>query len=459
MTLPGPLVGAITALDGRVALVVGAGTSVEPPTNLPASRECSLAAYEVLVRQGTLVAGECPHPDDLAEVADAVVRRTGSQNVLVQALPLNQLRTASPNRGHLLAALLLREEAVSTVVTLNFDIAMANALGRVGTGAAVSVVAGPGDHGQLGLRTVIFLHGNAYADAGRWTLTTAALQSGWQDAWIEAIAARVLSGPVTVFAGVGARVYALVESAGQLRRRIPAGRHLYNVDLAPIGDSDFFRSLGLPPEAYIPLGWCAFMDELAAVVLEIQTAELERTCEARGRVLGISHAGSSALCQQLKTIGALETAQIRARWLLTRSEYAPGHGRDPAFVADVLLAIGIIERSTGAEAAIRESGVVDFLRPGPVASVLVASGSGLQGAVAVEADLLVRGGHWKRHVPRPSYAVIAGVEGPDPEAVAAPPDLTRGERLNDIIDAGYQLKIITIHRLRQNPELAREIVG
>ena len=458
MALPAPLIEAIRALNGRAALIIGAGTSVEDPTGVPVSRECSLTAHKFLVRSGVIVAGDCDHPEDLALLADAVVSKTkGDQTILVQNLPIDKLRSAAPNRGHRIAAAMLREEAISAVLTLNFDIAMSAAVGQVGGSQDVAIIASEQDHGRLGSRTVVFLHGNAYADPSKWVLTTAALQTA-RASWIDVIATRVLSGPVTIFAGIGTRICSLVQSARDLRARVPVGRAIYNVDVAAPTSSEFFQSLELPAEAYLRRGWCDFMDDVSALLTDLQASELQEVCHQRNTAAGTQHGDVSHLCMQFKDLGLLEYGYVRARWLLSRSDYEPRRGSEPVFMADLVLAIEAIERASGRHAHIHEDGLIDFIHEGHVVgSTIVASGRGLTGAIAIEADLSVRR-YWRRHMPRPLYAVLAGIEG-DLTTVAPPRDLARPEREDDLIDAIEKPRLVTLQMVRQDNDLARRIVA
>src|SRR5438094_5404548 len=201
LALPPELRAAIAQVGGgRVVLVIGAGCSFEPPTSLPLSREMAIEVHRRLRLDGVLTV-DCANPGDLSNVADAVFAATGQQRPLVDRLHLNDFRSAVPNDGYLLAAALLSEQAVSCVMTLNFDLAMSTALSMIGA-KDVSVIAGPQDHQRLGLTNVIYLHRNVDADAEQWILRTAALASEWQGQWIQAIATKVLNGPVTVFAGL-----------------------------------------------------------------------------------------------------------------------------------------------------------------------------------------------------------------------------------------------------------------
>src|ERR1039458_546506 len=145
--------------------------------------------------------GDCPDPSDLSVLADAVVQTTGDQGALVTRMHPNRFRTAQPNKGHTLAAVLLRERAINCVVTLNFDLALSAALALIG-GNDVEIIQGPEQHNQLGTINLVYLHRNANSDADAWILTTNALDEAWRGHWEEVIGTRFISGPMTVFVGL-----------------------------------------------------------------------------------------------------------------------------------------------------------------------------------------------------------------------------------------------------------------
>ncbi len=67
MPLPAVLLGAIAHEEGgRVVLVIGAGCSIEAPTDLPLARTCAEEAHRRLVADGVIGADDCPHPEDLS---------------------------------------------------------------------------------------------------------------------------------------------------------------------------------------------------------------------------------------------------------------------------------------------------------------------------------------------------------------------------------------------------------
>lgn len=85
-TLPPDLLRAIAERSGRIALVVGAGCSVETPTNLHLSTFYAQQVHHELVLDGLLTVGECTDPSDLSAVASALQTKRASQSDLVKRL-------------------------------------------------------------------------------------------------------------------------------------------------------------------------------------------------------------------------------------------------------------------------------------------------------------------------------------------------------------------------------------
>lgn len=179
--VPADLLHAVAERRGHVVLVVGAGCSIEHPTGLKLASEYAVEAHRDLVLDGVLDQGACADPQDLSLVASAVWDRHGSQAAVVERLPRARFRTARPNDGYLLAAALLREGAMSCVLTLNFDLAMSSALTEL-SASEVEVIVGPQHLSHLGSSSLIYLHRNVdESDAERWILRREALDEEWRD--------------------------------------------------------------------------------------------------------------------------------------------------------------------------------------------------------------------------------------------------------------------------------------
>jgi len=251
--LPPELLGAVASPGGgKIALVIGAGCSVEAPTGVPVSSVCSAEIHRRLVADGVLQEGDCADPTDLSLVADAVFAKTHSQRAVVERL-LEQydFKLATPNNGYLIAAALLCEGAISSVVTLNFDLALSNALSQLG-GRTVGVVESPAELQRQKTINVYYLHRNVNAaDPEQWVLRTDALREEWRGNWEQIIATSVLKSPIVVFAGLGSPIGVLIESVKLLRNALPHATTLYMADPGERASSKLFAEFGLETSAYI----------------------------------------------------------------------------------------------------------------------------------------------------------------------------------------------------------------
>ena len=457
MVLPADLLGAISnPVGAQVVLVLGAGCSVEPPTSLPLSNELAREAHRRLMADGLLEDGDCANPDDLTCVADAIYQRKGSQDDLVDRLPLERMRQADANEGHLIAAALLRERALGCVLTLNFDLALFTALTRVGAGEDVSIINGPEDHGRLGALNLIYLHRNVMRPENL-ILRTSALEEDWRERWEEVVAQRVLGGPITVFVGLGGGEAAvLLETTTRIRNAIPEGVGVYQVDPGPAAGNEFFQKLGLEEHSYLQLGWIGFMRELSHRHLQEHRAELETSCLNLIEAEVLAPEDVAGLCARLTELGLLSLGRLRARWLMSEEPYAPRHSYAVEHVADLLLAIGLVERLSGVEAIFGDDGVVEFREANLLrGSVVMASGRGIRSLSTLEAALLSSERHWSWRVPRPRRALVAGVVETGP---VTPPKHVIPSAEDSIITGYSDFELISVRELRIDETSAEKIL-
>lgn len=451
--IPAELLWAVAQRQGLVALVVGAGCSLEAPTGLKLARDYAEDVHRLLVADGVLVDGDCVDPTDLSLVATAVHDRTGSQAPLVERLPRNEYRTARANDGYLYAAALLREGVVSCVLTLNFDLAMSNALSDLSAND-VSVIAGPTDLAQLGTSAIIYLHRNVdEGDLERWILRQEALEEEWRDDWQAVVAQRVMAAPVTVFAGLGSPAAVLTETITRIRAAVADVLKTYVVD--PAAAAPFHAALNLPPEAHIRLGWGDFMRRLAARVGAEHLATLEEACRVLSVENGwpIEEGEDASLCRRFTDLGLVLVGKIKARWLLDKQAYAPDdHRRE--LVADLLLAIGVVEKELGGTSYFREDGVVEFRGAGSiVAVVLPASGAGTRRWASLESRLRAVASSMRPDA-RPTSAIVGGVQGGRPE-MSPPEDVVVGDSTDDILGGRPAIQMFLVDELHGDPSLIR----
>ncbi len=458
--LPASLLEAISARPrGRVAIVTGAGCSVEKPTELPTAKTVALEAHGRLVADGVLNAGECANPADLSCVADAVFAKTGEQTPLVQRMRPQAFRTAEPNEGYLLAAALLREQAIICLMTLNFDYAIAVALSQLGAKDTVAVIHGPEDHGQISAINVIFLHRSALSPFENWILRTAALDA-WHGRWEEVVAGRVLSSPVTVFAGLGTPSGVLLETTHKVRTAIPGGTAIYQVDPTDREQADFFAQLNIPAESYIQLPWGQFMRELSERLLLEHKMELQHRCEAMVATEGLEQENTEALCASLVNLGLLSSGKLRARWLLEATAYVPHLGLELSWIANLILAIALIQRKTGTRANLREDGIVDFYRGDKiVTAMIIGHGRGSKRWLSIEPTLHTLAHEHQYRRPHALRAVVAGVQGPRQPEVSPPANIVPTSDPLSILPKGIALRITDVDELRRSDAALNALVN
>lgn len=457
--LPPELLLAVSERVGRIALVIGAGCSLEQPTNLQLASYYAQDAHRQLVANGVLTDEDCAKPWDLSAVASAVKAKCGEQAPMVKCLPRNDFRFAQPNDGYLLAAALLRERVIADVLTLNFDLAMTHALGVL-SASEVSVVPGPQAADQLGASTVVYLHRSVEElDLERWILTVMALTDEWQDHWEEVVARRVVACPVVVFAGLGSPAAVLTESVTRVRQAVePDQHHVYVVD--PAESTQFETALDLPADAHLRLGWSTFMEKVADRLLIEFVSELA----IAGTELCTQHRWADEasylkdLCTRLHSGGLVALGKIRATWLLDTQQYTPDDARR-SLIADLLLGVGLVERAAGVSARFREDGVVELVRDGAAAtSLLPASGSGTLRWSALEPRVLQKIERLGS-TSRPEHVLVSGVMGHPTAQTAPPEDLITGDAGDDIVQGFRRPTMIAVDDVRANPGIAADLVA
>lgn len=446
---------------GRVVLVVGAGCSVEAPTQLPLASQLASDCYRKLVADGVLADGACAaSEEDLSAVADAVFAARDSQRPLVERFPPDRFRRATPNEGHSLAAALMREGAISNILSLNFDLAQDTALSNVAAKEEVATIDGPDDHHRLIARNLVYLHRSIARDADELILRTVQLEA-WQGCWEEVVAQRFIGGSVTVFVGLGSPAGVLLETTLKILGLVPGGARAFLVDPVEMEKSEFFSRLGLGPETYIQLGWIELMRVLAARLVQEHIAALERVAEEMMKENDWTVEDVASACSRLTALGLLGLGCLRASWLV-RSEPYMTHPVEPEvhrMLGDLIIGVSMLQRLTGREARFDETGIVEFEdEEGRTASVMVCSGGGHRRWAHVEAIV----GHRREQLTGsrrpPRRALVAGVAG-GREVVAAPSNITGEPAPRSLISGGDEFAIVTVDEVRSDPSLAARMMA
>lgn len=447
--LPADLLHAATARDGRVALVVGAGCSLEAPTSLKLSWEYSRAAHEQLVADGVLAEGECPAPDDLSILASTVYAKYESQDHVVRKLPHARFRLAKANIGYLLVAALLREGVISCVATLNYDLALTEGLRRLDA-HEVTEIAGPGGLENLGSSTIIYLHRNVNEqDAEKWILRKEALEDEWRDSWESVVAHRIAASPVVVFAGLGSPASVLTETLAKVRSAVPDVLKAFLADPAPT--SAFADALDLPPENHVQLGWVAFMQLLSDRVAEQMRSDLLATCtticeqngfpDNRDHLVGV--------CAAFAKSGVLTMGAVRALWVHGGGAYEPDVPGSRGLVADLLMAVELLAEAVGSDCSFASDGAAQMhTAAGSTLRILGLSGQGTRRWASIEPLIAQQVGQLSHS---PDLVLAGGFQGPLPDSLSPPEDIVNGDANDDITQGIPGPWVIPVDQLRANP--------
>lgn len=467
MSLPEQLLNAVADVNGgKIVIITGAGVSVEPPTAIPVASKCAEIAHARLVADGILSHGECTSPKDLSALADLVVAKRGSQLDLVRRLPIEAMRTAKPNDGHLIAIGLMIEGVIANIITLNYDLAFSNALSNLGVQSGISIIRGPEDHTELGTRNVIYLHRSVDADKNTWVLTKRALDKEWKNGWEELIVRFAAAAPFVVFAGLGSSCGVLTHTSKKIRDAAGDAVHAILIGPSAQASSPFATETRIPVANCIKIGWVDFMRSLANRFLEKLGGELIRT----SRVLALregwvdSHGDASEditlLVSQIKAMGMVSFAIIRARWHLSEERYIKTDERQVESVADILIAVALIERLTEVKSQLLECGRVQFSSGVRESEVVVVSGNGSLRWGSLEATLKSREKYLQVPKPRSSVKRVLAVEvtGIKPEHMATPESIIDRREESDLVRCGEGVRFVSVDEIRQNPLLAQELL-
>lgn len=457
--LPPDLLAAVARGDDQIVIVTGAGCSVDAPTGLELAGDLSERIHRTLVDNRSLPEGAVANPRDLSALAQAVFDHTQSQRIVVDEFTPAAFRSAEPNDGHLILAALMREGAIGDVLSLNFDLSVSNAVAAMGAGQEVRLIRGPDEHDRIGGRNVIYLHRNVESDPDELILRPGQMTEEWKDQWEEVIACRVLSGPMTVFVGLGSPAAVLTATVRRIMNSLNA-ENVYVVGPDEPAASGFFAALEVPEDRYLRLGWAEFMFALGARVVAEHESRLLIACRALIRDDDARpDEDFGGVCQRLSGLGLLGLGRVRARWFLESGAYMP-HPTDPRaldLLADLVIGVAMVERLIERTARLDEDGLLHFEGPEGPSTLLVASGKGVMGWERASAEIARRRRELMRRNRTVDGAVAAGIVGSRNE-VAVPENIA-GDVDDNSVAAGPHAEILSIEELRAQPGLAQKLVA
>lgn len=444
-TVPSSLLQAISTRQGRVALVVGAGCSLEGRTGLKLSREYSAEVHDALVADEVLEPGECADPEDLSLLAEVVHRKTGRQGHVVERFPHTAFHLAKANRGYLLAAALMEEGAISCIVTLNYDLAMTDALRQLDADG-IGIIRGPSALGEFGTKAVIYLHRNVEEqDFERWILRPEALENEWRDSWEEIVVNRVAASPALVFAGLGSRAAVLIDSVKKIRAVVDDALQIFLVD--PVANSPFAEALDPQEQNVVQATWCDFMDRLAARVVVEYCKSLRNAVDALCNLNGWPSAVRlPQVLSALQAAGMLAFGRVRSVWLCDQRMFTPDRDESREPLAYLILALSEILGEEGAEVQVTRGGILEIIQDGYIVGrIMGLHGRGVRKWAAAEAAL---GTILKDYENKPDIVIAGGMIGSHLDDVSLQPDIVDDTGDDDIIRGSTTPRIIDFEEIR-----------
>lgn len=455
LSVPGDLLRAISERSGRVTFVLGAGCSLEDPTSLNLSSVYSKVIFDRLVADGELLDEECADPWDLSCVASAVFDKFGDQRRVVERLPRNDFRYARANDGYLVAAALLAEGAISCVATLNYDLALTDAVRQLDA-RAVNEIAGPSHLADFGGSAIVYLHRNVNEqNMEEWILRKEALEHEWQTGWESVVAARIASAPVVVFAGLGSPAAVLTDAVARIRALVPDSLAAYLVD--PSAASAFAEALNLEEHNHVRAGWSEFMRQLAQrLALEVRI-EARMACDELITANAWSDSSEMVdfVCAAYEAAGLLRMGRIRAAWLMVERAYEPDHPPQRELIADLLLGVALLCGPGPTQVVFQPDGTVVLSGPTqPPRRVLLVSGRGTRRWSQLDPLLASRTGDANAAA---ELVLAAGFQGTRLSEWGPPDDIVAAEARDDITVGAPAPRVIAIDDLRSDPELIDEV--
>lgn len=417
-------------------------------TGLPNACQLSQMAHDRLVNSGLLQEGACEHPSDLEALAQAVSHRED----LVRCLH-DLLADAPPNDGHRILAGLMLEGAVSTVLTINFDLALTSALSVLGGFQKVRQIKGKDEIGQIAGSNLIYLHGTIDSSPTEWVLTSAEVENDREHHWRGVLTASVLAIPVVVFAGIGAAVGVLLSSLQKIQEQLSEGQVVLLVDPGNVEESEFYHASNLDADCHVKEGWIDFAESLGKRLQNQIASELVQAAEqllaenSDWPDLDLQSSGEA-----YRTLGFLKAGFSRASWLGSDGRYLAWNGSDHRRFAHLLLAVARIADHTGTTPWFTERGVAHFdnHEHSTTRSVLLVHGGGTLSWTT----LLSRRSQMLRRIEgeryRPSVVVGGGMWGKCPADIAAH-RITGDVDPTSIVEGADSLRYHSVEEIMANP--------
>lgn len=456
VNVPASLRAAISGpANGRIALVLGAGCSIDAPTSLKTAGDYAALAHRRLVAEN-IVAEGCCDPRDLGRLADAVFDATGSQKHLVDILK-PELVNAAPNDGHKIAAALLAEQILGLILTLNFDRAIDAAVATMAHGSAVTIVHSVADLSDRTRFGVIYLHGDVEAPEEAWILRTAQIDASWDDTWQQYVVVDLALTPNVVFAGLGSPTPVISETVLKVKTALPAAKRIYQVDKIDRARNLLAEKLEVAADDYVVSCWTGFMravgDIVARDILNKMSDRHPSFCADNHHEVEDVSMVIGALPSDILSLG-----KLRAAWFMDRSEYKAFYNTNLDHLVDIVRALAIaLEIVDAAECVLVEDGM-EFRREGRVLfRVFSYSGAGSAYWAKAEAEMLSRVQKFRRSDKTTPVVYLVTAAEMD-QATSVPEKIVPERNTDEVTASPRDFAYLSATMLKNNPKMLMDML-
>lgn len=439
---------------GQIALVLGAGCSIDPPTNRRTAREYATQAHRQLVDRGLIVA-DCCDPGDLGGLADAVYAATGSQKALVDILK-PELVNATPNDGHKIAAALLAERVVGLIFTLNFDRALDSAVATIAHDSAVTIIHAVEDLRALMRFSVIYLHGNVETPEDKWILRTAQIDKSWDDTWQKYVVVDLALTPNIIFAGLGSPTPVISETVLKAKAALSYDKKIFQVDTMDRSSNALAQNLEVAADDYVISCWTGFMHALGEVVAH---EFLNKISDRHPQFCVDNHHDEEDLGMVTAALPSdiLSLGKLRAEWFLDKSEYKPFNSTNLDHLVDIVRTLAMALKIVDATECVAVENGMEFRKGGRVLfRVFSCSGAGAMYWARVEGEMQARLQRFRRN--DKTTAVVYLTTAVEVELTSVPESIVP-ERGGDTVTASPRdFAYFSPRSLRENPQALMDMM-
>jgi hypothetical protein len=226
---------------------------------------------------------------------------------------------------------------------------------------------------------------------------------------------------------------------------------LVQVDIGARGDSAYALKLEIDSANFVSAPWCEFMQRIGERVAQAHARALNAAAQVLVADHGVDSEATDALLDRLAREGLLYLGKLRARWMLELQPYASAAEVSTANLADLLLAVAMLERLTRCDAHFVDDGLVELRREG-MQPVVIAVGTGRGFASWLTAEDRLRRDQ-ARHTAtglRPTFGLLAHVKA-RPQAIAAPENIVAEADSASIVTGPGVFPIFELEEMRAKP--------